>query len=201
MSAYFGELAERRGLPVGKPVFQADARAMAAHGVPGGMYSNLESQLREQGCVHRLPEVLEEVARVREDLGYPLLVSPMAQYVGTTAVLNVLAGRYNVVPDEVRNYLLGYYGTPPGPVNEEVRDKILRGAEPIAGRPGEVLEPMVERFRAENGPFASDEDLVYAIFYSQPILRGWNLKDWNGYRDTPKDAFSYLLNRVAGNPT
>lgn len=199
MSAYFTHLAERRGLPAGRPVSRSDGRAMAAHGVPGGMYSNLVQQLTEQGCAHRLPEVLEEVSRVREDLGYPLLVSPMAQYVGTTAVLNVLAGRYSVVPDEIRNYLLGYYGEPPGPVNEDVRDRILRGQEPITGRPGDVLEPMVERFRAEHGPFRSDEELVLAIFYSQPILKSWNPRDWKGYRHSPTDATSWLLERVLRN--
>jgi pyruvate/oxaloacetate carboxyltransferase len=196
MGAYFGELAEHRRLPVGRRVSASEGRAMAKHGVPGGMYSNLVRQLAEQKCSHRLPEVLAEVGRVREDLGYPLIVSPMAQYVGTTAVLNVLAGRYEVVPDEIRNYFLGYYGTPPGPVNEQVRAKVLRGERPIEGRPGEVLAPMVEKFRAENGPFESDEALVLAIFYSKPILEARGLKDWRGYRNTPTNATSYLLDRV-----
>lgn len=200
MEAYFGELAEHRSLPIGRRVSAAEGRAMAKHGVPGGMYSNLVRQLTEQKCSHRLKEVLEEVGRVREDLGYPLLVSPMAQYVGTTAVLNVLAGRYEVVPDEIRNYLLGYYGTPPGPVNEAVRTKVLRGERPIEGRPGEVLKPMVERFRAENGPFDTDEELVLAIFYSKPILEARNLKDWRGYRNTPTNAASYLLDRIVKDP-
>jgi pyruvate/oxaloacetate carboxyltransferase len=120
----------------------------------------------------------------------------MAQYVGTTAVLNVLAGRYEVVPNEIRNYFLGYYGTPPGPVNEAVRAKVLHGEHPIEGRPGEVLEPMVDKFRAENGPFDTDEELVLAIFYSPPILQAWHMKDWKGYRNTPTNAASYLLDRV-----
>jgi pyruvate/oxaloacetate carboxyltransferase len=196
MEAYFGELAEHRGLPTGRRVSAAEGRTMAKHGVPGGMYSNLVRQLAEQKCSHRLTEVLEEVGRVREDLGYPLIVSPMAQYVGTTAVLNVLAGRYEVVPNEIRNYFLGYYGTPPGPVNEAVRAKVLHGEHPIEGRPGEVLEPMVEKFRAENGPFDTDEELVLAIFYSPPILQAWHMKDWKGYRNTPTNAASYLLDRV-----
>lgn len=196
IEAYFGELAARRGLPIGRRVSAGEGRAMAKHGVPGGMYSNLVRQLAEQKCSHRLAEVLEEVGQVRADLGYPLLVSPMAQYVGTTAVLNVLAGRYEVVPNEIRNYFLGYYGTPPGPVNDAVRAKVLRGERPIEGRPGEVLQPMVERFREENGPFATDEELVLAIFYSRPILEAWNKKDWNGYRNTPTNAASYLLDRV-----
>lgn len=199
MAAYFGYVAERRGLPVGKPVHKSDARAMREHGVPGGMMSNLVSQLTQHGVSARLPEVLEEVSRVRHDLGYPLLVSPMAQYVGTTAVLNVLAGRYEVVPDEIRNYLLGYYGQPPGPIDNDVRDKILRGAEPITQRPGEVLEPITERYRAENGPFESDEALLLSIFYSRPTLDNWHLKNWNGYRSTPKTPTSYLVDSVLKN--
>jgi pyruvate/oxaloacetate carboxyltransferase len=170
---------------------------MLKHQVPGGMLSNLAQQLKDQGMSHRLPEVLDEVSRVREDLGYPLLVSPMAQYVGIQSVLNVVTGdRYSMVPDEIRNYLLGYYGEPPGPVDQDVLDKVTRGQAPIAQRPGEVLEPMVEKFRAENGPFASDEDLVLAIFYSKPVLKQWNCLDWDGYRNTPKDAFGYLVDSV-----
>jgi pyruvate/oxaloacetate carboxyltransferase len=105
-----------------------------------------------------------------------------------------------VVPDEIRNYLLGYYGTPPGPVNEAVRTKVLRGERPIEGRPGEVLKPMVEKFRAENGPFDTDEELVLSIFYSKPILEARNLKDWRGYRNTPTNAASYLLDRIVKDP-
>lgn len=199
MSAYFGYIAERRGLPVGEAVHKSQIIEVLKHGVPGGMMSNLVRQLSEQGFSHKLPEVLEEVSRVRNDLGYPLLVSPMAQYVGITAVLNVIAGRYEVVPDEIRNYLLGYYGKPPGPIDENVLDKVLRGAEPITAPPGEVLEPIVDRFRSENGPFESDEALVLAIFYSQPILKNWNLKDWRGYRHTPTNAASYLVDSLFKN--
>lgn len=200
MSAYLGYIAKKRGMPAGHRVPKSHGRAMREHGVPGGMMSNLIGQLAEQGFSHRLPEVLDEVSRVRHDLGYPLIVSPMAQYIGTTAVLNVIAGRYEVVPDEIRNYLLGYYGQPAGPVDENVREKILRGAEPITQRPGEVLEPMVDRFRAENGPFESDEALTLAIFYSKPILRNWNLKDWKGYERTPKSAATYLIDNVLKRP-
>ncbi|MCY1249200.1 hypothetical protein D9M72_627110 [compost metagenome] len=104
-----------------------------------------------------------------------------------------------MVPDEIRNYLLGYYGTPPGPVDQNVRDKVTKGQAAITERPGEVLEPMVEKFKAENGPFETDEALTLALFYSKPILRDWNLKDWNGYRNTPKDAFSYLIDSINRN--
>lgn len=198
MEHYFTLLARKRGLPTSH-VAKHDPE-MLKHQVPGGMLSNLRQQLTDQGMVHRLPEVLDEVSRVRADLGYPLLVSPMAQYVGITSVLNVVTGdRYSVVPDEIRNYLLGYYGTPPGPVDQNVRDKVTKGQAAITERPGEVLEPMVEKFKAENGPFETDEALTLALFYSKPILRDWNLKDWNGYRTTPKDAFSYLIDAVNRN--
>ncbi|MEV8143752.1 pyruvate carboxylase subunit B [Specibacter sp. NPDC078709] len=198
MESYFMLLARKRGLPTSHAL-KHDPE-MLKHQVPGGMLSNLRQQLTDQGMVHRLPEVLEEVIQVRKDLGYPLLVSPMAQYVGITAVLNVVTGdRYSVVPDEIRGYLLGYYGTPPGPVDQDVLDKVAKGEAPITQRPGEVLEPMVERFKAENGPFETEEALTLALFYSPPLLRGWNLKDWGGYKHVPTDAFSYLIDSVNRN--
>lgn len=198
MESYFTLLARKRGMPTSHEV-KHDPE-MLKHQVPGGMLSNLRQQLTDQGMAHRLPEVLDEVGNVRRDLGYPLLVSPMAQYVGITAVLNVVTGdRYSVVPDEIRSYLLGYYGTPPGPVDQNVLDKVTKGQAPITGRPGEVIEPMVEKFKAENGPFESEEALNLALFYSPPILRGWNLKDWDGYRNVPTNAFSYLIDSVNRN--
>ena len=91
------------------------------HQIPGGMISNLVSQLREQNALDRLGEVMEEVPRVRADLGYPPLVTPTSQLVGIQAVLNVLTGeRYKRVTKEVKDYLLGYYGRPPGKINEDV---------------------------------------------------------------------------------
>ncbi|MBK0419078.1 pyruvate carboxylase subunit B [Leucobacter sp. CSA1] len=199
MEAYFTGLARRRGMPTSHEV--PDDPAMLVHQVPGGMLANLQRQLTEQGMADRLPEVLDEVSRVRLDLGYPLLVSPMAQYVGIQAVLNVVTGdRYAMVPDEVRSYLLGYYGATPGPVDPDVLDRVIGDAEPITRRPGEVLEPMVERFAAENGPFESDEALALAIFYSKTDLEKWNCKDWDGYRATPRNALGVLLDTVARDP-
>ena len=198
-SAYLHYVAERRGLPIGRPVPQVND-GQIEHQVPGGMMSNLRRQLAEQGQAHRLGEVLAEVTRVRKDLGYPLVVSPMAQYLGITALMNVLSGeRYSVVPNEIRSYLLGYYGRPPGPVDPNVRDKIIGNDEPITGRPGDYLPPMVEKFKRENGPFDSDEQLVLAIFYSSQILKNWNLKDWDGYRSTPKTPSHFLVERILSN--
>lgn len=195
MSAYFSYLAKRRGLPSGDSF--RDEEEVLNHQIPGGMMSNMIHQLADQGLSHRVDEVLEEVQEVRRELGYPILVSPVSQYVGTQAVLNVVTGtRYQVVPDEIRNYLLGYYGSPPGPVDPQLKTRILGDREPIASRPGEVLEPMVQEFKSKHGPFGSDEELVLAIMYSEPTLRAWNRKDWNGYARTPKDPLTFLLDEV-----
>ena len=112
-----------------------------SHQVPGGMISNLESQLSEQNALDRLPEVLEEIPVVRAEVGFPPLVTPMSQIVGTQAVLNVLSGRrWHIVPDEMKQYLRGMYGAAPGPVSEDV---VLAGARRgaahrrAAGRPGQ----------------------------------------------------------------
>ncbi len=135
--------------------------------IPGGMLSNLMAQLREQNAMHKYQEVLAEMPRVRADLGYPPLVTPSSQIVGTQATLNVLLGeRYKVVPQEVKAYVKGLYGRPPAPVNPEVRRKIIGDEKPIDCRPADLLEPEFEKAKAEIGDLAhSDEDvLLYAIF-------------------------------------
>ena len=136
------------------------------HQMPGGMISNLKSQLTPLGLADRLPEVLEEAARVRCDLGYPIIVSPFAQFVMTQAVLNVVGKeRYATVPDEVRKYVLGFYGEIAGPIDQNLFDRIVKGAEPTNARPGDLLEPGIPKIRRERGPFASDDDLLLAAFY------------------------------------
>jgi oxaloacetate decarboxylase alpha subunit len=131
------------------------------------MISNLRFQLAELGIAHRLEEILEEAARVRRELGYPIVVSPFAQFVITQAVLNVVRGeRYRTVPDEVRKYALGYYGELAAPVDPDVLDRVAGGQQPVTARPGDLLAPGVERVRRERGPFASDEDLLLAAFYN-----------------------------------
>ena len=113
-------------------------------------------------------DVLEEAARVRHDLGYPIIVSPFAQFVMTQAVLNVMGKeRYATVPDEVRKYVLGYYGEIAGPIDPNLYDRITRGAEPTKARPGDLIEPGIPRVRRNRGPFASDDDLLLAAFYSE----------------------------------
>jgi oxaloacetate decarboxylase alpha subunit len=138
------------------------------HQMPGGMVSNIKSQLAALGIVHRLPEVLEEAARVRRELGYPIIVSPFAQFVMTQAVLNVMGKeRYATVPDEVRKYVRGYYGEIAGPIDPNLFDQITKGAEPTSSRPGDLLEPRIAKLRRERGPFESDDDLLLAAFYPE----------------------------------
>jgi len=135
--------------------------------IPGGMLSNLMSQLREQKAENRYHEVLAEVPRVRAELGYPPLVTPSSQIVGTQATLNVLLGsRYKVIPEEVKNYVRGYYGRPPAPIDPEIKKKVLGDEEPIDCRPADLIPPGWEKAKAEIGDLArSDEDVLsYALF-------------------------------------
>ncbi len=168
---YFRYVAAREGKPLGR-VAEYDPFHYE-HQVPGGMISNLRTQLAELGIAHRLDEILEEAARVRCELGYPIIVSPFAQFVVTQAVLNVVQGeRYATVPDEVRKYALGYYGELAAPIDPGVLDRITRGEQPVTARPGELLPPAVERVRRERGPFASDDDLLLAAFYNHEQYTG-----------------------------
>lgn len=135
--------------------------------VPGGMISNLSNQLKDQGALDRMDEVLAEIPRVREDLGFPPLVTPTSQIVGTQAVLNVLTGeRYKSVTNEVKNYLQGRYGKAPGKVNDEVRNIAIGNAEVITCRPADMLQDEMDKIRAEIETLAKcDEDiLTYAMF-------------------------------------
>jgi oxaloacetate decarboxylase alpha subunit len=143
--------------------------------IPGGMLSNLVSQLREQGAEDRYAEVLAEVPRVREEMGFPPLVTPSSQIVGTQATLNVVLGeRYKVIPAEVKNYVRGYYGQPPAPIDPEIKKKAIGDEEPIDCRPADLILPGMEQARAEIGDLAqSEEDVIsYALFpqVARPFL-------------------------------
>lgn len=158
-------IAKREDKPLGD-IVEYD-RFHYDHQMPGGMISNLKSQLTPLGLADRLPHVLEEAAQVRRDLGYPIIVSPFAQFVMTQAVLNVVGKeRYATVPDEVRKYVLGYYGEIAGPIDQNLFDRITKGAKPTKARPGDLLEPSIPRLRRERGPFESDDDLLLAAFYA-----------------------------------
>ena len=150
-------------------VLCTDAKALD-YQVPGGMLSNLVAQLTAQGKMDKFDEVLLETPRVREDLGYPPLVTPMSQMVGVQATANVLAGeRYKNVSKEVKSYLMGEYGKAPGKVNEDVKKQILGDEKEIVGRYADTLEPAFEAAKAEIGAKAkSDEDVLsYIAFPTQ----------------------------------
>lgn len=138
------------------------------HQVPGGMYSNLEGQLKSMNTSDRLEEVLCEVVRVRKDLGYPPLGTPFSQMCGAQAAANVLTGnRYQVIPKEVKAYVRREYGRAPGIISEELRKIILKsGEEPILCRPADLLEPAYEKLRAEIAGMARTEEdaLTYMMF-------------------------------------
>lgn len=134
--------------------------------VPGGMLSNLIKQLKEANAEDKYYDVLDEVPRVRKDFGYPPLVTPTSQIVGTQAVLNVLTGRYKMFPKESKGLLRGEYGRLPGEVNEEVRRMAIGDDEVITCRPADLLEPELEKYRAEiEGRIRQEEDVLsYALF-------------------------------------
>lgn len=137
--------------------------------IPGGMYSNLQSQLKEGGCLDKFAEVMEEVPRVRKEMGYPPLVTPTSQIVGTQAAMNVITGkRWKMVPNEVHQYFRGYYGRTPAPVDPEIQKLVLGDEEPITCRPGEKIEPEIEQAKKEIGIWCTQpEDVLSYILFPQ----------------------------------
>ena len=159
-------VAEREGKPLGT-VAPYDPFHYEHH-VAGGMISNLRSQLREMKMEDKLEAILEEMAAVRKDLGYPIVVSPFAQFVATQATLNVVGGeRYKTIPDEIRRYILGYYGELAAPVEPNLYDKVASNARVVSERPGQLIPPALDKIRSERGPFDSDDDLLLAAFYNR----------------------------------
>ncbi len=143
------------------------------HQVPGGMYSNLIEQLKEQNALDKLDQVLREIPVVRKELGYPPLVTPLSQIVGTQAVLNVLFGRYRVIARETKDYVKGLYGKPPAPISEKLVRKILGDEKPIAVRPADLLQPMYEKCREELiklGYYEKEEDVLTYCLFPQTAL-------------------------------
>lgn len=185
VSDYFRWLCAREDKPVGR-VAKYDP-ALYEHQIPGGMISNLRYQLETMKLGHRLPEILEEAARVRKDLGYPIAVSPFAQYIATQAVLNVVQGeRYKTIPDEIRKYVCGYYGKLAAKPSDVVLNRLnLKPRDFVTERPAEHIEPWVPRLRKELGA-ASDEDLLLAAFYDRKLLEPLKKpKPEYQYRTTP----------------
>ena len=147
-------------------ILQVDVNTLL-YQVPGGMLSNLINQLKQAGKSDQLYKVLEEVPRVREDFGFPPLVTPTSQIVGTQAVMNVISGeRYKMNPKESQALLKGEYGQLPAPVNEEVRRKVIGDAKVITCRPADLLKPELEHYRKEVAPYYQQEEdvLSYALF-------------------------------------
>jgi len=172
MEAYFTNVAIANNKPHGKP-HRYDP-FLYEHQVPGGMISNLRSQLKDLNMEHRLDEVLEEAVQVREDLGYPILVSPFAQFVITQSVINVVQGEhYATIPDEVARYVLGYYGEIAGKVADDVLDRVTSASgikDPIRERLGALVPPRIEKLKAERGPFRSANELLLAAYYPDSQL-------------------------------
>lgn len=168
-----------------------DSRILVAQ-VPGGMLTNMENQLREQGAIDRMDEVLEEIPRVREDLGYIPLVTPTSQIVGTQAVLNVLTGeRYKSISRETAGVLRGEYGATPAPVNESLQQRVLEGDAPVTCRPADLLEPELESLQDELEALAREQDIRLAEDERR-------IDDVLTYALFPQVGLKFLANR--GNP-
>ena len=166
-----------------------DSRILVAQ-VPGGMLTNMESQLREQGAGDKFDEVLAEIPRVREDLGFIPLVTPTSQIVGTQAVLNILTGeRYKSISKETQGILKGEYGSAPAPFNAELQARVLNGAEAITCRPADLLESEVEKLTAELNDLAKEKGFKLASESIDDVLT---------YALFPQIGLKFLENR--GNP-
>jgi len=169
IAQYFRELREKYYDPLKliNPKSERVDASIIVHQIPGGMFSNLLEQLREQKALDRLNEVLEEVPKVRKDLGYPPLVTPTSQIVGTQAVLNVISGkRYGIVPKEVKDYVRGLYGKSPAEIDLKIRKKIIGDEEPITGRPADTMESALDKIPEDVTPYLENEEdrITYVLF-------------------------------------
>ncbi len=175
---YFEEIRKKYSSLI-DPIAEKVDTDVLIYQIPGGMLSNFVSQLKQQNALDKYDEVLEEVPKVRKDLGYPPLVTPTSQIVGIMAVMNVLSGeRYKNVSTEVKEYIKGYYGRPPAPIDKEIAKKIIGDEKPITVRPADLLEPEFEKYKKEGeklGIIKKEEDvLTYALYPSiaPKFLRG-----------------------------
>lgn len=165
IAKYWEDVRAKRGFQRG--ITSLTHMQVFSHQVPGGMLSNLYSQLEQQKALDRMNEVLEEIPRVRAEVGYPPLVTPMSQIVGTQAVLNVLTGnRWAIIPDEMKQYIKGLYGRAPGPIDKDIQAKILGEDKPIACRPADLITEKFEDYAKAIGDLAKNEEdvLTYALF-------------------------------------
>lgn len=185
IAAYFRETRKKYAKFEGS-LKGVDSRILIAQ-VPGGMLTNMENQLREQGAEDKLDQVLQEIPRVREDLGYIPLVTPTSQIVGTQAVLNVLTGeRYKTITKETAGVLKGEYGATAAPVDQALQERVLEGAEPIVCRPADNLEPELDKLDAELSEIAGDKNIVLADARVDDVLT---------YALFPQIGLKFLENR------
>ena len=190
IAEYFRELREKYYDPLKliDPKSERVDPSIIVHQIPGGMFSNLLEQLREQKALHRLNEVLEEVPKVRKELGYPPLVTPTSQLVGIQAVLNVISGkRYSIVPKEIKDYVKGLYGKPPAPIDEKIKRKIIGDEEPITCRPADLLEPMLDKIPDDVKLYIeSDEDRITYVLFPQTALEFFKKRKDKRQETNPK---------------
>jgi len=184
ISVYFSGIREK-ALETGlmdKKVLGVDINTLI-YQVPGGMLSNLVSQLKMQNALDKFDDVLKEVPRVREDLGYPPLVTPTSQIVGTQAVLNVIMGeRYKMIPKEVKAYVKGMYGKPTVEIKEEIRKKIIGDDEVITCRPADLLKPILMEERDKMKEYLEeDEDVLSYILFPQVAIEYFKLRQTEKY--------------------
>lgn len=173
--------------------------AVLRHQIPGGMFSNMVAQMREVGALDKLPEVYAELPNTRKDLGYPPLVTPTSQIVGSQAVSNVLAGRYKAVSKPVKDYVMGMYGRPPAPIDPEIRAMILRrygkGSEPITCRPADLIAPEMEAAKEQTREISSDtgDILIYALYPTS----GMRFLRWkHGHEQPPAETVGKTLKDI-----
>jgi pyruvate/oxaloacetate carboxyltransferase len=169
IARYFRELREEYYDPLKliDPKAERIDASIVVHQIPGGMFSNLLSQLREQKAENRLAEVLEEVPKVRKELGYPPLVTPTSQLVGIQAVMNVLSGkRYSMIPKEIKDYAKGLYGKPPAQIDPRIKKKIIGDEQPMTGRPADLLEPALGKIPEDVKPYieTEEDEITYVLF-------------------------------------
>jgi oxaloacetate decarboxylase alpha subunit len=188
-----------------------DSRILVAQ-VPGGMLTNMENQLREQGAADRMDEVLEEIPRVREDLGFIPLVTPTSQIVGTQAVLNVLTGeRYKSISLETAGVLKGEYGATPAEVNKDLQDRVLEGNNPVTCRPADLIAPELDKLRGEleqsagekgiqlaDGEREIDDVLTYALFPQVGLKFLENRGNPDAFEPAPTSDGQELVKNEAG---
>ena len=196
---YFSDIRKRyieSGL-IDQKVLQIDVSALRSQ-IPGGMYSNLVSQLKQAGKMDRLNDVLEEVPRVREEAGYPPLVTPTSQIIGTQAVLNVITGeRYKLISNEFKALIHGDYGKTPAPISPEFCRKIIGDQEPITYRPADKIPPELEKLRARVAQYiVQEEDVLTLALFEQVAIQFFEWRKSQKYHTDPSSDAHFGVHPV-----